>query len=242
MGRITISQPEPVSPRNPESGMFKRVWKVAHPLLTLAAVGCCVYLLFRPTAPVPESRTLVPEPRDWELRALLKLRTLESHYTLPPGEDHCGVLLMRFKDGRSVGPFTGSTFSVGQDGSRKVPFQVLCGRTPYGVRVFVETPKEDWTREGGDFFEDLDSGPAGWWGGGGTSTFGELDGCRVIAFASSGECQPGYEAFKNSAGKDIADLIEKRKRVLVLVVKPFPTEPDAKQWVEDEMGRPHPRK
>jgi hypothetical protein len=218
--------------------MLKRVWKVVHPVFTLVAVGCCVYLLVRPSAQ-PQEAGQPFEPRDAELRALLKVRTLESHYSLPSGEDHCGVLLMRFEDGRNIGPFTGTTFSVGEDGSRRVPFQFLCGKTSHGVRALVNSPKWGFT-SGDDFFDDLDGGPSGWWGGGGNSGLGELDGCRVIAFASSRECRPGHEAFQNSSGKDTADLIEKRKRVLALVVKPFPTEDDARRWVEDELIRSHP--
>ena len=202
--------------------MIRRVWRVVHPLLTLAAVGCCGYLLLRPTAPVPSGRA--SEEADYTLRHFLGARWIGGDYELPAGEQYAVVLLMEFKEGEYRRTYLRRVWDAKHDG-RVLRTQLMWGEGPNGKRaVLIDWGMTTYTGE----FAELD-GPLGRIYG--AAKCDEVRGFRAVGYASSKDIRAGYERLENIGGLDCAEIIESRKRVLVLGVKPFPDEASAEQYV-----------
>lgn len=191
--------------------MFKRIWKVVHPLLTLAAVGCCVYLLLRPTAPIPSGRASDSEDR--LLRGLLEIKRIGGDAELPSDVPHCALATFLYKDGQLDHRRNAYVFSP-NGGSRVIPYLVVWGPTPKGIRGM--TVDQAFTMSNADDIWATLDGPLSWCNG--PVHAGEVHGFRIIGFAASGECRPGHEAMRNTSC------------VLMLGYKPFATRQEAEDY------------
>lgn len=205
--------------------MLKRIWAVTHPLLTLAAVGCCTYLLTRPTAPLPSGR--MSEDADFALRRFLGVKWIGGDYELPKGENHYAVVGLTFKDGKFVGRHGGAARSAEQTGSRVVPYTVMWGDTPNGLRVMSIEGSISSSWQGDEFFKNLDGGLSRTHG---SSMLGEVRGYRIIGYIASRACQPGSEGHENSSGLGPDWQIQHRRYVFLLGIKPFASEQEARDW------------
>jgi hypothetical protein len=201
--------------------MFNRIWRVAHPLLTLAAVGCCVYLLLRPTAPVLSGRA--SDEADHALRRFLNVQWIGGDAELPPDVHHCAVVLFVYKDGQFDHRKTAAPFSP-NGGSRVIPMGAMWAPTSNGVRGAAG----GYWNDSDPVWEKLDGGVKRCFG---TTTDGEVHGFRIIGFATSRECQPGSERFENIMGGFAADAIKVRRYVLLLGYKPLASQQAAEDYV-----------
>ncbi|MFY7952950.1 MAG: hypothetical protein ACOVT5_10610 [Armatimonadaceae bacterium] len=209
--------------------MVKRVWKVVHPLLTLAAVGCCVYLLLRPTSsPTPDRAN---EELDEAVRAFVHLRWIGGEYELPHGERFAVVTLMEFKDGEFKRTYFQRVWDATVDGQR-VRTRLVWGEGPTGKKALLIDGGT--TGYDGDFAEL--GGPLGRIYG--AARCDEVRGFRAIGFASSKDVRPGHEQVEEIGGLTCSETVESRKRVLVLGVKPFPDKATAEQCVADLYAEP----
>lgn len=202
--------------------MLSRIWRVLHPLLTLAAVGCCVYLLVRPTAPVPHGRA--SEEADHALRMFSGVRCIGGDYELPDGERYAVVVLMEFKEGEYRRNYFSRVWDVKQDG-RVLQTLFMWGNGPAGKQAaLIDGGMTTYT---GDFAEL--EGP--WQRAFGPGPCQEVRGFRAVGYASSKDCRVGHERVENIGGLKCTETIESRKRVLVLGVKPVSDEVTAEQCV-----------
>jgi hypothetical protein len=207
--------------------MVKRVWKVVHPLLTLAAVGCCVYLLLRPTAPVLSGRVSAGE--DHHLRRFLDVKRIGGDAELPADVHHCALACFLYTDGQLDQRLSADTFSPSA-GSRVIPYFVMWGPTAKGVRG---STVNQWSAMSAadDIWAKLDGPLAQCFG---PTTFGEVHGFRIIGFAASGECRPSQENKRNISSGDVETTIEIRRHVMMLGYKPFATEEEARKYVNGD--------
>lgn len=202
--------------------MFKRVWRIAHPLLTLAVVGCCVYLLLRPTAPVPSDRVSASE--DHHLRRFLDVKRIGGDAELPLDVRHVVLAVFLYQDG-ALDHRRGAYVFSPDGNSRVIPYFVMWGATPRGVRgatvdqAFVMSDADDiWAKLDGPHSNCF-----------GTADLGEVQGFRIVGFAASSECRPGQEDKRNiSAG--LKKTLEFRRYVLMLGYKPFATRKEAEDY------------
>ncbi len=204
--------------------MLKRVWQIAHPLLTLTAVGCCVYLLWRPTAPVPSERASASE--DHHLRRFLDVKRIGGDAELPSDVHHCALACFLYTDGRLDQRLSSDTFTP-RGGSRVIPYFVMWGPTPRGVRG---STVNQWcaTSDADGIWAKLDGPMSQCFG---QTHNGEVHGFRIIGFAASSECRPGQEEKRNISSGSVKTTIEISRSVLMLGYKPFATEQEAKDYV-----------
>ena len=210
--------------------MVKRVWKVVHPLLTLAAVGCCVYLLLRPTAPVPSPSVATSgrasEEADRALRQFLNVRWIGGDAELPSEVEHCAYVLFTYADGHLASHLTSGVFSP-NGGSRVIPMMAMWGPTLQGYRgttgIYVNVANPVWEKLDGQLSRSF-----------GARHEGEVHGFRIFGYACSRECQPGWERARDVMGESAADAIKRRRHVLLLGYKPFATEEEARKYVNGD--------
>lgn len=223
--------------------MLSRIWRVAHPLLTLALVGCCAYLLWRDWHRPGFGGHSAPDPArhsahmDWPLRNFLGVNWLGGDYELPAGEDHCTVVMLRFEDGKFRGRQAGPVFSPRPGDSRVVPFYVMWGPGPKGTRVVSGWPGNWSSSDNNPFFANLNGGLGRTYGSDDSRT--TLRGYRVIGHAFS---QQERAESKNPRVSSIyPDFnIQNRQFVLVLGVKTFATEKEAEDWAYTQDEKPDP--
>ncbi|WP_162672644.1 hypothetical protein [Gemmata massiliana] len=206
---------------------------MVHSLLTIALVGCCGYLLWRDSrrSDAESSQRRMSERlsahEDMPVRHFLDVKWLGGDYELPAGEDHCGVALLRFEEGKLTGR-RGIVFSPKPGASRVVPFYVMWGRGKDGPRVVSGWPW-NWGGSNGDpFYADLGDKLSRSYG---DSPLGDLRGYRVIGHAVSKQLRAGREQFVDAV-IGYEDVIKNHQRVLVLGVKPFPTREEAEHWLD----------
>jgi hypothetical protein len=207
--------------------MWKRIWPLAHMALTLACVGCCIYLLWRDQDRGRDTGRQ-SEHADLTLRQFQHVKWLGGDYELPRGEDHCAVAILRFENGRFLGRVGGWAWSVPESGPRAVPFQVIWGPTATGPKMTVFTDGMSMTRSIADDLMGKVDGPVG--RAFGSSNLGELRGLRVIGFAASNETRTGQEQSADVSVNNAAEAVETRKYVVVVALKPFPSAEEARQW------------
>jgi hypothetical protein len=222
--------------------MLNTMRRVAHPLLTVLLALCFGYLLWRDshrpgfgTLSAPESERL-SDHADIPLRNYLGAKWLGGDYELPAGERHCAVVLLKFEDGKFSGRQGANVFSPRRGGSRVVPYYVMWGPGPNGFRVVNGWPGAWSGSKGGLFYEQLDGGLVRSYG---TADLGELRGYRVIGHAQSSQTRRGRDEHKNHTG-DVRFAIENFKCVLVLGIKPFASEEEARDWVLNPREEPDP--
>ncbi len=218
--------------------MISRIWRVAHPLFTLTLVVCCAYLLWRDSHRPGFGRLSQPGPErlstheDTPLRNFLGVKWLGGDYELPKGEEHCAVVPLRFEDGKFRGREGGKVFSPQPDRSRVVPFYIMWGPGLKGTHVISGWPGMWGSSNDNSFFAKLDKGVNRTYGP--SAGFGEIRGYRVIGFATSSQTRAGQEKYGQIGGGDIDFALRTRQFVLVLGVKPFATEEEAKDWVYNQ--------
>ena len=214
---------------------YSRVWQVIHALFTVSLIGLCGFLLGRDR----NRPQLGPEPdsahADRHLRWFLDVKRMGGDYELPPGEEHCAVALLQFENGKFRRREHGYAHSCPPGGSRVVPYFVMWGPQPDGKsRVIYGTDYLFLCRfENSSFHAALDTG--------GLRSLGtpeEVRGWRVIEFAISAKPREG-KALNQSVYDSAAAAIENCETVLVMGLKPFPTEKQAKEYLNtDEPADP----
>jgi hypothetical protein len=214
--------------------MASRLWRVAHVLLTLTAVACCAWLVWREYhRPDPNRHST---GADFALRNFLDVKWIGGDYEMPKEEDHCALVVLKFEDGKFRGREGGTVFSPQPGGSRVVPFYVMWGRGPEGTKV-VSGQVGFWgTSQKDQFFAKLDGGIGRAYG---STSLGEVRGYRVIGYGFSQQTQAGKERYRNIS-VDLESALDTRQAVVVLGLKPFPTQDEAKDWLynHDEPADP----
>src|SRR2546430_115080 len=126
--------------------MRSRIWPVTHATLTLAAVGCCAWLLWREShrpqaAPDrPDTSTDSDRPAftaDVALRGMLGAQSFEGEFTLPEGHTRVVIALLWFEDGKFRGRRETSEFLADTKEGRTVSYQILWGRGTDGASRLV---------------------------------------------------------------------------------------------------------
>ena len=217
--------------------MWKKLFTTLHVLLTLSAVGCCVYLflvvkdLQKNTQPKSDRMSA---SADFTVRNFLNVKWLGGDYELGPTENHCGIALIHIRDGKFVSREHSLDWSVGSDGSRVVPYMVMWGQTPDGPKVACFS--FGITSHGGKhFLHQMNNGIG--------RTFGHRDlggyrGSRVIGMAFGKETRIGQEENEHIGGGGLEFTIQVRQEVALLVVKPFATAEEARSWAFGEREKP----
>jgi hypothetical protein len=214
--------------------MCGRLWRVLHPLLTLFAVGCCVWLLCRdanqsptalPTQPSVVSKAVAPAPfQDSSLRSLFGVGRIGGEYTVPSDDTRYTVKLLRFEDGVYL-PNRQSSFSWLNSGeSRTIQVYANWGRRSDGTMgVALEFGGNTLTMTD-EFFAKLT---------GSMSIFGgaeeELRGYRIVGYVTTSRRRGGDDSGRFGAAP-LAQLIQTQQCVVALGVKTFPTEEAAQAW------------
>jgi hypothetical protein len=208
--------------------MCCRVWRVTHVLLTLAAVGCCGWLLWRDThRPAAEQSLLGPDPErptfpaDDALRSFLDVKSIGGDYQLPEGENFGVIALLLFEDGKFRGRRGAWQITGSSNGTRSVAYQLLWGRgTDGGTRLVCVTRTPNTTMTGTGRKEDAEFLAMRFEGfGTQPKPTEEVRGYRVLAHAISSEVREGQPGTFGRATVDI----NHRKTVAVVGVKTFPT-------------------
>lgn len=220
--------------------MWCRFWRVSQPLLTLAAVACCVWLVWKDQQrPTPEQQRRDLERHssraDIPVRNFLEIKWLGGDYELPESDTHCVVAALQFGDGKFRGRYQATVFSPKPGESRVVPFYVMWGPGPKGTRVVSGWPGIWSGAHRSEFFAKIDGGLVRVYGDKSTD---EIRGYRVAGFAASRKTRPGIDA--DIGFGDLNHAIETREAVVVLGVKPFPTQQEAERWLfeNNEPGDP----
>jgi hypothetical protein len=214
--------------------MCCRFWRVLHPLLTLAAVACSAWLVWKDQRrPDPER---LSTNADTAVRNFLDLRWLGGDYELPAGEHHCAVGVLEFEDGKFRRRRSGTVFSPKPGESRVVPYYVMWGRGHEGTRVVSGWPGSWMAIPKDTFFANIDSAVSR---AHGPVSLSDIRGYRVIGFAVSQQPRAGHESFATTFA-DLERALEKRQFVAVLGLKVVPTREEAEQWLygTDERGSP----
>ena len=226
--------------------MWSRIRRAMHPLLTLALVVCCAYLLWRdscrlaavPAGPVPPSLERLSAHEDAPLRNFLNVRWLGGDYELPADEEHCVAVLLKFEDGKFKGRQHGTAFSPVPGGSRVVPFYAMWGPGPNGPRA-ASGWQGVWTASDNDpFYAGLNGDLARFYGK--HMVYSVVRGYRVIGYAASKQMRAGREQFEHTVGGSWEEFINNHQRVLILGVKPFATHEEAWDWFENHAERAEP--
>ena len=213
--------------------MCCRFWRVLHPLLTLAAVACCAWLVWKDQRRPDPAR--LSTHADIPIRNFLDVKWLGGDYELPANERHCAVMALQFEDGKFRGRSQGTVFSPEPGESRVVPFYVMWGPGPKGTRVISGWPGLWSGSHVNEFFAKIDGGLSRMYRGTPTD---EIRGYWVIGFAASQKTRPGIDP--GIGFGDLKHAIETREAVVVLGIKPFPTHEEAKKWLfeNNERGDP----
>jgi hypothetical protein len=218
--------------------MRKRFWSLAHVGLTLACVACCVYLLWRDRAREGERARVagrLSADADPILRLFHQVRWIGGDYELPAGEDHCGIAVLTFENGRFTGRHHPWAWSVPPGEPRAIPYQVVWGPTAAGPKTLIVgggIGMSGGTRD----FTSLDGMVGRSYG---TSNLGEVRGYRVVGLAGSMEARANSPTDNEKAGA-IHDALRTHRHVAALGVKIFPTAEDAKQWAHGATEKPDP--
>ena len=113
-------------------------WRMLQPLLIVAAVSCCAWLMWQHRDQwFPKQDEGTPEPELERLYPDVALRTLPAcgrsreTYRLPEGEDHGMIALLWFEDGKFRGR-RAQWQMAGRDGTRVVAYEILWGQDTDG--------------------------------------------------------------------------------------------------------------
>jgi hypothetical protein len=222
--------------------MFGRLRRNAHPLLTLVLGVCCAFLLWRdsqrPGFPFKGDAPAdhIPVGEDVFARNFLGAKWLGGDYLLPQDVAHCTVVVLRYEDGKFRERMGGTVFSPRPGGSRLVPFYVMWGPGPKGTRVVSGWPGMWSGSDNDERYTPLNGGVSRAFGS--SRGFGELRGYRVYGFATSSVAREGREAQARTSSGDVGDAVVNHKHVLVLGMKPFPSEQAARDWLYTELELP----
>lgn len=218
--------------------MFARLRRNGHLLLTFLLCICCTFLLWRdsqrPGFPfkgdAPADR--IPVGEDVFVRNFLGAKWLGGDYVLPQDVAHCAVVMLRFEDGKFRERMGGKVFSPVSGGSRLVPFYVMWGPGLKGTRVVSGWPGRWSGSDNDERYTPLNHSVHRAFGS--SRGFGELRGYRVYGFATSSVAREGREAQARTSSGDVGDALANHKHVLVLGMKPIPSEEAARGWLYTE--------
>ena len=210
--------------------MCGRLWRVLHPLLTLFAVGCCAWFLWRDTNHLPTPPSAVPSAvapvtfQDSSLRSLFGVGRFGGEFTVPSGDTVLVLKMLRFEDGVYLPQNSSSTTPIDPAGSRVLPIYASWGRRSDGTMgVAIECCGGTQTMTD-EFFAKISgamissSGPAE-----------DLRGYRVVGYVTTSRRRGGEDAHSFS-GAPLAQLIQTQHCVVALGVKTFPTWEAAQAW------------
>lgn len=218
--------------------MNSMCWRGIHLLLTLSALGCCLWLLWRDQhRPNPELTSLPGSDRsqlqaDSALRSFLDVKSFGCNFNVPEGDNYGVISLLRFEDGkfRGRGYRDAWAFTLKPGEPRSVSFTLLRGRRSDGkMRVVGVTRTSDSESTSfrdveEEFLLKLDVG---------ISSSGDSEtvrGCRVLGYLFSTKSRAG----KSGQFGSLELTLEHRQTVAVIGVKTFPDADQASEW---QLGR-----
>lgn len=213
--------------------MWKKLFTSLHVLLTLSAVGCCVYLLMRQQSDNKDKTETEARNEghsanaDFALRRFLGVKWLGGDYEVPDDVEHYGVALLHYKDGEFVERMNSSIYSREKGTSRVMPKVILWGPTPDGPKVISLTGFTSFSQGGKDHPLHRMQGLSRCFG---PVDDGLLRGCRVIGNASSGE----WLISKSNDSRDLEKDANHYKEILYHVVKFFPSQDEAMTWMSNQ--------
>ena len=218
-------------------------------MLTLAALGCCGWLLWKDMKPsVAQVEGPRPEPvpvapvrpvlyADEAQRVWHRLQSVDGTYEFPPEEQFGLLVMLKFEDSKCRGRLCEVMVPSSTAGTRTVAYQLVWGTAPDGSdRLAVVTKSDRGTstqlspkKEDG-FFSRL--GKESHTSIGGSDKVRDY---RVLAMVSSAEVRAGKEAFANDF-RNVEFMIDTRQVVAVVGIKTFAT----RKQLEDAYFTPEP--
>lgn len=224
--------------------MCSCTWRVCHLSLTLTALACCGWLLYRDSSrsgvspPAPNSEQAVPNLQrptlsaDDALRSFLNVQSASGDFELPEHEKYGVIAILHFENGKFHGRRGACMLTDSPNTSRVVAYQILWGQEPGGgthVVVMTHTPGITstclWGKGEGNFLSKV--GHASMQSAAATE---EVRGYRVIYHSVSHEIRPGKPGVVGRASEDI----QNRQTVAVFGVKTFPTYDEASNWLSQK--------
>jgi hypothetical protein len=216
-----------------------------HPLLTLAAVVCCAWLVVKDRHwwyPEGKERSQKPAPllptADDVLRNLLDVKSVRGTYRLPEGENYGMIALLWFENGKLRERLAQWQMSGLDEGTRVVSYEIAWARGVDGKSRLVgaisasddgymskqEQPEGMFSKLDGEMF--IHSPP-----------FEEIRGYRVLAHMVSEKARPGKPERGGAFSAERA--LANRETVAVLIAKTFATRQQQDEWtVRIERGDP----
>ena len=214
--------------------MNSTCWRGIHLLLTLSALGCCLWLLWhdqhRPN-PDPTSRPDSDRFKlqaDSALRSFLDVKSFECNFDVPEGDNHGVITLLRFEDGKFRGRKYGDAwaFTLKTGEPRSVSFSLLRGRRSedkmrvVGVTRTSDSETTSFRDRDDEFWSKLDGASSS---PGGSET---VRGYRVLGHLSSTMSRAG----KSGQFGSLELTLEHRQTVAVIGMKTFPDADQASEW------------
>jgi hypothetical protein len=215
--------------------MSSRLWRLVHPLLTLAAVGCCAWFLLREyprwnsERNVVGDRTAVKELKpllhdDSALRYFLDVKSVGGTCEMPEGHNWGVIALLLFENGKFSGGQASWHISGSTEGTRTFSYQILWGKGPDGefrvlgaIGAQNDTLWQPLRKDRGQFFSRMQFRSIT------NSASDEVRGYRVLAFGTSQDAWTGRL-------DPINEELKKKQDIVIVGLKTFPTQKESMDW------------